>query len=192
MRNYFRQTMNRLFFLKNFLEDKDVASVTPSSKFSVRKICTKINFNKKNIIVEYGPGTGVFSEYLLKSMSPDSKLVLIETNKYFVEELRKIKDERVLVFHDNAENVAQILHQCNINKVDYVISGIPFSFFNENLKRKIIENTYNSLSDGGKLLIYQFSHNIKKYLQQYFKDIYSELDILNIPPLCIFEVIKNG
>ena len=39
---------NRMRFLRSFLLDGNVASVTPSSKFSVEKLCKKINFSIDN------------------------------------------------------------------------------------------------------------------------------------------------
>lgn len=182
--------MDDITVFRNFLRDKNVGAITASSPFGVRKVCNKIDFDKRNVIVEYGPGTGVFTKFILKKMNPQSKLILIETNKHFIDELKKIKDSRVRICNDSAENVEEVLRQCNEKTADYIISGIPFSFFDEALKKRIINNTHRALSKGGKCLIYQYSYHVKKYLQEYFDVIHHDFELLNILPLFILEAIK--
>ncbi|MEX2397190.1 MAG: rRNA adenine N-6-methyltransferase family protein, partial [Balneolales bacterium] len=96
-------------YLRTFIKDKNVASVTPTSERVVKSVCEPIDFSKDLVIVEYGPGNGVFTHYLLEHMSPGSKIILIETNEDFVTTLKKIKDNRVSVHLDSAENVSEIL-----------------------------------------------------------------------------------
>ena len=59
------------------MTDKNVASVARTSKKTVERICRAINFDKDIVLVEYGPGSGAFTKYLLSRMSLDSKLIAI-------------------------------------------------------------------------------------------------------------------
>ncbi|PIQ21427.1 MAG: hypothetical protein COW65_09110, partial [Cytophagales bacterium CG18_big_fil_WC_8_21_14_2_50_42_9] len=63
--------MDTLVYLKTMLRDKNVASFTPTSAVGIKKVCSKINFNKRNVVIEFGPGTGVFTRYLLDHLSSD-------------------------------------------------------------------------------------------------------------------------
>ncbi|MEX0823167.1 MAG: rRNA adenine N-6-methyltransferase family protein, partial [Balneolaceae bacterium] len=81
--------MSTLHFIKNFIKDRDVASITPTSKRCVKKVCNHIDFTKDFTLVEYGPGDGVFSRFLLEKMSPGSRLILIEANENFVKHLKE-------------------------------------------------------------------------------------------------------
>jgi len=182
--------MNRLEFLRVFMGDKNVASITPSSMFAVRKICKSIDFDKKAVIVEYGAGNGAFTEYILKKMHHDSKLIAIEKNEEFVSILKKIKDPRFFVFLNSAENIEQILKQCGETKADYVLSGIPFSFFDAQLGDKIVRNTKSMLSWEGRFIVYQFSNKVEKYLNQHFTDVTPDWTMLNIPPLRVYNLLK--
>ena len=183
--------MECICFLKEYLKDRNVASVAPSSLSTVKKVCSKIDFNKRNVIAEYGPGTGAFTKHLLKRMNPESKLILIETNKHFVSLLRNIDDPRVFVFNDNAENIQDILNKCNENNVDYIVSGIPFSRFDYGIRDNIIKNTRDTLSEHGKFLVYVFLNGFKKPLKQHFDSVKTDFSLFNIPPLFIFEAVKN-
>ena len=151
--------MKTFIYLKNLVTDGYVASVTPTSRFGVDRVCNKIDFSRANLIVEYGPGTGAFTLPLLRNMGKKSKLIAIERNPSFCRYLKKhIKDPRLLVFQDSAENVLDILKTCNGSKdlqADYIISGIPFSFLPRNTKTEILENSYSALKTGGKFLAYQ-------------------------------------
>ena len=76
-------------FLKTFFKErKQVGALAPSSKFLVKKMCDKIDFNNARYIVELGPGTGVFTEELLKRAHPDCRIVVIELNEKFYEFLK--------------------------------------------------------------------------------------------------------
>lgn len=178
-------------FIETYLKDaKGVAAIAPTSRFGVRKVLSKIDFSKRSVIVEYGPGDGVFSKEILKHMTDDSKLILIETNDEFVKELQSISDQRLFVFRESAENISKVLSHAGEKNADYVISGIPFSHIPDKVKHEIIKNTHTSLNSGGKFLIYQYSHKIRPFLRHTFSDIKSTIEPRNVFPLFINEAIK--
>ncbi len=179
--------MNALTVLKNFLKDVSVGAVLPTSPVVVKRICSRIDFDKARVIVEYGPGTGAFSKFILRRMSPESKLILIETNPEFCKILRRIDDPRVHVFQECAEDIERILEACGENAADYMISGIPFLILGNKLRDRILENTRDALSPQGKLLVYQCSIFMKKCLRRHFRRVATDFTIQNIPPLFIFE-----
>ena len=187
--------MDTFVYIMNFIRDKNVASITPTSSVGVQKVCSKIDFNRQNLIVEYGPGTGVFTTFLLDKMGDASRLILIERNKNFSSILQnKINDPRVILVNDSAENVLETLRSCKEAEADYIISGIPFSFLTSELKHKILYNTHRALKKGGKFLVYQTcfqtNNHLKVHLQQYFPTVNSKYELLNIPPLRTYEAIK--
>ena len=64
--------MSRASFVKTLFKDIMVGAVTPTSSFAVKNVCRKIDPAKARVIVEYGPGTGVFTQFLLDTI-PDEK-----------------------------------------------------------------------------------------------------------------------
>lgn len=131
----------QLHFLKQGLLDRQVASVIPTAAHNVRKIIQQMDLSKDSVIVEYGPGTGVFSKELLKRMTPGSHLILIETNEQFVSLLKQIDDERLTVIHGSAEDVTEILKDSGHTKANYILSGIPFSLMPADLRKRIMQRT---------------------------------------------------
>ncbi len=185
--------MSKIDFFKTFIKDRDVASVIPTSLRCVKKVCTHIDFSKDFLLVEYGPGNGVFTKYLLDKMTPGSRLVLVEANKDFVEELKTtIKDPRVQINNILAGDVESVLEPEDIGNVDYVLSGIPFSFLKKERKHEVLTATKRILKDGGKFVAYQTSGHLKKPVMEVFGNYDIEMEMLNIPPYLIYDVVKNG
>ncbi len=187
--------MSTLSYVKNFISDKYIASITPTSDFGVRKVCSKIDFSRCNLVVEFGPGTGVFTKYLLQKMEADSSLVLIERNANFARELRrKIRDPRAIVVNGCASRIIDSLAEIGKTAADYVISGIPFSFLTDNQKDRILRNSFAALHQGGKFLayqtFYQSNNHLKAYLERIFPYVRVEYEMLNLPPLRIYEARK--
>jgi phospholipid N-methyltransferase len=187
--------MSTLLYIKNFMKDRYVASITPTSPFGVRSVCDKIDFSHTDVIVEYGAGTGVFTQYLLRNMRNGGRLVVIERNPHFSYMLRQnFRDPRVAIVSDSAENVLDALRQCDVCEVDYVISGIPFLWLGDEVKQRILCNTHRVLKDKGKFLAYQTffqtSKDLKVHLERYFSSVRIQYEFINIPPLCIYEAIK--
>ena len=184
---------SKLVFFSNFLKKpKEVASVTPCSKYVIWKILRNIDFENAKCIAEYGPGTGNMTNALLKNLSPDAKLICFEINKKFCNFLKDdIKDPRLEVINDTAQNLDFYLREFKISSVDYAVSSIPFSLINKEDKKAIVRKTNDSLRPHGKFIVYQNSQHMRKYLTVYFKKISMELELRNIPPTFIFVCEKT-
>ena len=179
--------MSTIAYLKSLVNDKNVASVTPSSRYTIRKTLRKVDFSQDITIIEYGPGTGVFAEYLLQKMTRGSKLIMIELNPQFIEILKKIDDPRVSLHQDSAEHVERIALEHGLSQVDYVLSGIPFSFLPPEIKDNILAASVRLIKPGGYFLAYQTSSHLKEALKKHFGSVNTGLELRNIPPMCIYE-----
>ncbi|MBM4332832.1 MAG: methyltransferase domain-containing protein [Deltaproteobacteria bacterium] len=190
--------LNTFIYLKNFITDKYVASITPTSRYAVEKVCGKIDFNGRQVIVEYGPGTGVFTENLLRNMSAKSRLIAIERNPSFYQILqREFVDSRLKVVHDCASNVKNVLQACGEKEVDYIVSGIPFSLLSMEMKLIILKNAYSVLKEGGRFLAYQnffqLPEFLKNHMERTFQNIRTQYVLQSLPPLVVLEAVKaNG
>ncbi len=184
--------MSTLTYLRSFFMDKDVASVTPTSKFCIRRVCAPIDFQKDQYILEYGAGTGVFARWLLKRMSPASSLVMFETNEILFEKLKEIKDSRVRLFNRSVEYSEELIRgeTEGAGVVDYIISGIPFSFLDEETKFSILVQSRDLLREGGGFLAYQTSGHLKDPLKEVFGSVETEWEWRNIPPMTVYRAYK--
>ncbi|MFA5020153.1 MAG: rRNA adenine N-6-methyltransferase family protein [Candidatus Pacearchaeota archaeon] len=180
--------MSKLILLKSILKDKNVASVIPTSKKVVSEICENLNFSKDIIVIEYGPGDGIFTKYLLSRMNSNSKIIALETNKKLFEHLKKINDKRLIVINKSAENIKEVIRELKYEKADIVLSGIPFSLLKKDVKERIINDTKEILKPKGNLIVYQMSKQMKPILSGHFNKVDCSLKPFNFPPLFVFEV----
>lgn len=187
--------METLQYIKTFLKDRDVASITPTSRSGVQNVCTEIDFSRDITVVEYGAATGVFTRFLLRQATPGSRVAAIEKNSDLHACLgRRLRGPRLSLVCDSAENIRDILADLGLGQVDYVISGIPFMLFDDALKNAILENTRAVLREGGKFLLYQTFWQgqgvLMRPLRQRFARVESRFELRNIPPLRIYQACK--
>lgn len=185
---------NTLVYIKNFIEDRDVASVMPSSPFLVRRMVEKMDLGGGRVVVEYGPAAGVFSRSILREMGPEGRLILIETNADFVRRLREQfeHDPRVEIFEEPAQDVTRLLQQAGKEKADYVLSGIPFSFLSEEESHELIEATREALVPGGAFLVYQHRDHMSQLLPLHFDHIEEDYELLNVPPMHTYRAVRTA
>ena len=179
----------KLMFFSNFLKKpKEVAAITPSSKYLIAKIIQNIDFSKTKCIVEYGPGVGTVTKAILGNLNKDAKLICFESNPEFCTFLDKnLNDSRLVVINDSAEKHYFYLEKLNIANIDYVLSGIPFSLIKKEIKKDIIKKSEYILKESGKFIIYQqYNWHLKKYLDTYFQKISTEVELRNMPPTVLY------
>ena len=179
-------------FLKTFFKErKQVGALAPSSKFLVNKMCDKIDFENAKAILELGPGTGVFSKEILARASADTKIIIVELNEEFFKLLQKnLKDPRVILVRDSADNIDLILKENNIKHVDAILSSLPLAVIPEKIKKRIIIKSHAILRTGGSFVQYQYSLNAKKMIEKKFGKIKLGFVTINIPPAFIYHATK--
>lgn len=185
---------NTLAYIKNFIQDPDVASIMPSSPFLVRRLMKKMDPGGRCVVVEYGPAAGVLSRPIIERMGPEGRLLLVETNENFVHQLREqfAHDPRVEIFHQQAQDVSDILRQAGETHADYVLSGIPFSFLEEDERHALIEATRQALRPGGQFLVYQHYGHMDEPLRQHFDRVERDFEPINLPPIHIHVATRVG
>lgn len=179
--------MSKKEFFSAFLKQgKNVGSVTPSSKFLVKKMVDPIQFENVKCIVELGPGTGIITHELLRNMPENSILLAFEINKEFCDTLNQINDPRLKVISDSAEKLEDYLKQYKVAKVDYVVSSLPLFMIPDPIVDKILEVVVKTLNSDGAFIQYQYSLNAYKRFKAIFKNVDLNFTPMNIPPAFVF------
>ncbi len=172
--------MIRNSFLGQFFKKwKEVGAVSPSSVFLVEDMLSEIDFSTALFIVELGAGSGSFTKYILKMMRPDARLLVFEINDAFNKKLFLIKDSRMTLVNDSAVNLLKYL---NDEKADHVVSGIPLSNLEKEVKMDIISAARAGLKPGGSFLQFQYLPESLSFLKKYFPSVRLKFTLLNNPP----------
>lgn len=177
------------FLIEYVKSPKTVGAIAPSSDKLAESMINDINFKNAKCIVEYGPGTGVFTDKILKNKRKDTRLILIEYNEVFYKQLiEEYTDyDNIVIINDSAENIDKYLEKYNIKKVDYIISGLPFTSLPKNVSSKVLKNTGNILKEDGLFITFQYTLLKKDYIANYFKTIDYKKVWFNLPPAYVLK-----
>lgn len=181
--------MEKLSFIMQFItKPRTVGAILPSSKYLAAKMTEEIDFNHAKYLVEYGPGTGIFTEKLIKNRKTDTTILLFENNKEFCRMLKlKYKDQANLyIINDSAEQLERYLHRYDIPHLDYVVSGLPFASLPYDVSSHILAETQKYLERDGKFITFQYTLLKKDFIGQYFPVISIKREVRNLPPAYVF------
>lgn len=182
---------NKTFFQRFWKSKKMVGAISPSSSFLTNKMLENIAFDTTKVLVEIGPGTGVFTKKVLSKMHADSIFLVFELNTDFFQELQtSIVDKRVVFINDSAEKLQEYLDRLNISKVDVIISSLPLSNFYQRLTLKLLHIFRTCLSDTGKFIQFQYSLKQRKELKHVFSKVEITFTLWNIPPAFVYTCSK--
>jgi phospholipid N-methyltransferase len=181
------------FLIEYLKSPRTVGAIAPSSERLAKKMVSDIDFKNAKCIVEYGPGTGSFTDKLLEEKEQDTILLLLEYNKEFCTQLeaRYNENDNIIIINDSAENIDMYLKRYGIKKVDYVVSGLPFASLPKKVSNKILKKTMTVLKKDGLFITFQYTLLKKEFISGYFKKIEMERVVLNVPPAYVFKC-KNS
>jgi phospholipid N-methyltransferase len=182
-------------FLYEYIKHpRSIGAVAPSGRRLSRKMMMPIDFEHADVIVEYGPGTGSFTQELIMSRKPDTALILIEQNEHFCRqlELKYGKMQHVRIIHGNAEHVNLYLRELGFQKADYIVSGLPFTSLPKQVSDSILTATKTALGGSGKFITFQYSLVKRSYFEQYFSITDKLKELRNLPPAYVLVMQNEG
>lgn len=171
-----------VFFKKLFKQPFVNASITPSSRYLSKAMLKDIDFSHIHTVIEFGPGTGVFTKFIINNVHPTTKIICLEFDWEYVKLLHNQYGHRIILEHTSVANLTDILTKHAIAKPDLIISWLPYSAYNISLMKDI------------NLLIKLWTiFRWFSYTPHQFRDIYKELPLVqksfvlrNIPPAFVF------
>ena len=176
----------RVRFFRSFLANpRAVGAILPTSKKAVRDMLDMADFGQARCVAELGAGTGAYTEEILKRLRPDARLLAFEVDRELVETLSgRLADPRLEVIHDSAENIENYLSEGE--KVDVIVSGLPFTSLPEKVKRNMFEQIKQVLAPDGVMVAIQYSTFVQKDLERHFTSVRRRVSFVNVPPAFLF------
>lgn len=180
--------MNIKFLAQYIMHPRTIGAILPSSKRLSRKMIKEINFDNCNCIIELGAGTSVFTEEILNRRNVNTKIILIEYNTEFYKILKNKYDniENMYIINDSAENIDWYIKKYSIDKVEYIVSGLPFASLPNDMSEAILNKSKSILGYKVIFITFQYTKFKKNLIKKYFKDIKINREVLNIPPAYVF------
>jgi len=164
-----------------------LGSAIPSSRYLISRILDQVNWTTVRTAVEYGPGVGTFTRPILSRLAADSSLLAIELNRDFADLLRDdTADSRLKVVHGSCADVGFWMKAQNLPRAEFILSGIPYTVLNPDLRHRILQATRDALCDEGLFVVYQYTRAVLPDLQQVFSRVDDDFEPLNILPARVF------
>ena len=175
--------MKKIGFFKEGIKNlKTIGAVTRSSKHLCRELIKPIDFEHHLNIVELGAGDGVITKHIVNNLHPDANLMVFEVLEKFIPKIELIDDPRMSVIQDTAERLPHYLDEASIEKVDVVLSAIPFVMLSEEKAREIVKICYDVLKKDGLFIQLHYSLALKKMYKSIFGNLEVHFVARNVPP----------
>ena len=113
-------------FLREFVRDPlHTAAVAPSSSALAAAMVASLPMTGEPVVVELGPGTGAFTSVIQERLGGRGRHIAVERSASWAE-LLACRHPDVDVAHADARSLAWVLAERGIDRVDAVISGLPW------------------------------------------------------------------
>lgn len=175
----------RVLFMRSMLaQPRQVGAVWPTSRRAVRDLLDMGDLPAAGTVVEFGVGTGVYTQQILDRLGPYATFLAFEIDPKLASAVsQRLQDPRLRLINDSAENVEAYLEG---EKADVVVSSLPFTTFPAPLRENIMRLSRHILAPGGVMLVLQYSPKVLPHLQSRFSIIRRRISPLNVPPAFLY------
>jgi phospholipid N-methyltransferase len=169
-----------------------VGAVMPSSRYTAIKMVDDAAFYNARYVVELGPGTGAFTNEILKKRKPGAKVLSIEYDEKFCSVLRKKfgSEKDFHIIHGSAEDIDKYVNEYEIPHVDYIVSALPFLSLPKDMSKTVLRKSSDMLANGGKFVTIAYTKLQYGFIGSYFNKIDIIRELRNVPPAYIFSCSK--
>ena len=187
-------------FFRAFLRNKtQVGALTPSGDKLAAAMVDWIDWDSAKNVVEFGPGTGVFTEMILTKLQPEAKFFAVEQDP----DLSEITRERcpdATVHNDCVSNIAELCEKEGMDQVDAVLSGLPWAVFTNELQEELLKEMKSVLKPGGQFVTFAYlqgmllpaAQRFRKLLKSEFAEVHQSKVVWgNIPPAFVYRCVKE-
>ncbi len=148
--------MTSLKFLKQFVcHPSQTGAIWPSSLELAHAITDAAGLKEASVIVEWGSGTGVFTEMVLKKKLENALFFAMELNPEFVETTQS-RCPTATIYHDSATETPKYLALNDESQCDSVICGLPWAAFDDSLQDALLDALINILRPGARFLTFAY------------------------------------
>ena len=181
------------FIRAGLAKPRQIGALLPSGDALARLITSEIDPSGGSII-EFGPGTGVFTRALIDRGVCEQDLMLVEANPHFAPLLQRTFPEARLLQRDAARLVASDF--AGVGPVGAVVSGLPL--LNMPLRKifAIVATAFGHLGTGGAL--YQFTYGWRCPVPRPILDRLGLKAVVvgramrNLPPATVYRISRRA
>lgn len=187
--------MGVIGFLRHFILSPNITGAVVASSEGLSNLITDAaELSGASAVIEFGSGTGVFTQKILQKVHEDTEFFALEVNPSFVAQT-KMKCPGVKVYHDSAVNARKYLEESGLKACDRVICGLPWASFKEELQDELLDTILDVLEPGGRFLTFAYLHGLslpagrrfrRKLLSKFQRVTLTHTIWMNVPPAFVY------
>ena len=187
--------MNIIQFFKHFLiSPRITGAIAPSSNQLADIITDEAQLHNAEMIIEFGPGTGIFTEKILEKKLETAKFFAIEIDPDFVT-ATKLRCPGIDVYHDSAVHSQKYLTKYGVRHCDRIICGLPWASFPDKWQDDLLVTIVDILKEEGLFLTFAYLQGLllppgwrfRKKLYSTFSHVHTTTIAWgNIPPAFVY------
>ena len=188
---------SRLRFLGAFVREPfTVGAIWPSSKALARLVVNSCEIQPGGTVIELGPGTGAFTELLLKRMKRRGRFIGVEINRTNAAVLRRRFPECEII-HDSAEYLPRYVDR---GEAHCIISGLAWGNMLPRLQDRILAAILRALAPSGQFVGFAYLHaawypttqRFRRRLRERFARVKTTPVIWrNLPPAFVYQCWRD-
>lgn len=137
-----------VFLRRSFTKMDQLATPFLTGRRLCRQLAGVVPMGTDGVVVELGAGPGVLAEPIRSRLGPHARYVAIEIDSELVAHLRAHKPWLEVVQGD-VTDLAAILDDLGIDRVDVVVSTLPWAVFPPAMRQKVMGVIAERLRPGG-------------------------------------------
>jgi phosphatidylethanolamine/phosphatidyl-N-methylethanolamine N-methyltransferase len=174
-----------LFFGKFLRHGTKIASLAPSSRWLSRTTVRNIDWTRARVLVELGAGTGPITRVLAERARPECRVIVLERDADFVRLLRERFGHltNFEIIEADCRDLASLLAERGIVRVDAIVSGLPVPSFPKELQRELFRVVRGVLAPEGTFhQITELPWVYWRLYRSYFDEVRFVFEPRNVPP----------
>jgi phospholipid N-methyltransferase len=176
-----------------------VGAIAATGRWLAQAMVDEIDWLRARVIVEYGPGTGAITKHILKRVSDQHDFFVVEINDEMIAMLAD-RFPDLKVYHDSATHIEAICQQHDVDGIDVVVSGLPWTVFDEQLQKELVESMLSVLRPGAVFVTFAYLQGLRlkgaRRFRQLLEDSFDEVRVSkpvwrNLPPAVFYTCRVN-
>jgi phosphatidylethanolamine/phosphatidyl-N-methylethanolamine N-methyltransferase len=191
----------RLRFFSAFLREPfRVGAFWPSSPELAQRMVEGCDLQRRDRVVELGPGTGAFTSLILERLRRRAQFFAVELSPTNVRELQR-RFPLLDIYADSAEKLPKYLALHDGGQADCIISGLAWGNMLPATQNRIFDAVLSSLAPGGLFTTFAYVHarwlpTSVRFRQRLFRH-FSRVEVTpivwrNLPPAFVYRCWREG
>jgi phosphatidylethanolamine/phosphatidyl-N-methylethanolamine N-methyltransferase len=186
-----------LRFVEAFIREPfTVGSLWPSSSALSGALVDGCEFEPGDTVVELGPGTGAFTELLVRRLKGRGRMVALEISPINISVLQQ-RFARCEIIQDSAENLARYVEP---QSAQCVVSGLAWGNMLPAMQDRILGAVLDSLTPDGQFVAFGYIHakwfptslRFRRRLEESFHQVEATPIVWrNLPPAFVYRCWRD-